>query len=422
MPRRGTMARRTPAEWAVRIVLAILIGGLGYIACTHTLAYSLRNRAPGQAFALAPWDGRLTAVWARKMAGVDASAVRRAEADRLARRALEQDATAVAASTTLGLNAQIRGDAAIARKLLVYSGKLSRRDLLTHLWAIEDAVARDDIDGALRQYDTALRTSRTAPDILFPVLRSALPDPAIQRALVATLQRKPAWTEAFIYDASRAAPDPRATATLFRRLSQARVPISDEASAFLIGRLIADGSFDDAWAYYADIRPGSKRDGSRDANFQAELDVPSPFDWNARNEGGITTTIQIADRGGAFYFSAPSGVGGVVLSQSQMLPPGEYVLEGRTAEIDQPEVSRPYWSLICRNSGEVGRVTLPNSSVNRGEFRGRLIVPAQCPFQTLALTARSSDAVNGSAGEIRMVRLRHAPSLRHAANRNLGQD
>lgn len=91
------------------------------------------------------------------MSGLETA--RRREADRLARLALRQDPTAVAALATLGLNAQIRGDTNSARRYFAYSDKLSRRSLTTRLWAIEDAVARDDIPAALRNYDVALRTS-----------------------------------------------------------------------------------------------------------------------------------------------------------------------------------------------------------------------------------------------------------------------
>src|SRR3546814_17422634 len=74
----------------------------------------------------------------------------------------------------------MHGDRAGGERLLAYSQTLSRRDLRTQLMAIELAVARDDIPSALRHYDIALRTKKNAPDLLFPVLTSALTNPTIR--------------------------------------------------------------------------------------------------------------------------------------------------------------------------------------------------------------------------------------------------
>ncbi|MDT9096849.1 hypothetical protein RSW32_26335, partial [Escherichia coli] len=77
-------------------------------------------------------------------------------------------------------NAQLHGDVGAARRLFAYGQRLSRRDNSTQLWAIEDAVARNDIPDVLRHYDVALRTSPNLADILYPVLASASADPAIR--------------------------------------------------------------------------------------------------------------------------------------------------------------------------------------------------------------------------------------------------
>src|SRR3546814_3599342 len=69
--------------------------------------------------------------------------------------------------------------------------------------AIELAVAQGDISGALRHYDIALRTKKNAPELLFPVLTSALPDPAIRTELVKTLGGQPKWAAGFIHHAAR---------------------------------------------------------------------------------------------------------------------------------------------------------------------------------------------------------------------------
>ncbi|MBM3929379.1 MAG: hypothetical protein FJ335_13135, partial [Sphingomonadales bacterium] len=153
MSLRRDLARRSPKEWAVRLALAAAAAVLGYYSITFSIAQVVVTRDPALAYALAPYDGRITAAYATSLAGDDATLEDRARADVLAKRALQQDPTAVAAVATLGVNADIRGDKAAARRYFAYAQKLSRRDLRTQLFMIEDAVQRGDIPEALRQYD-----------------------------------------------------------------------------------------------------------------------------------------------------------------------------------------------------------------------------------------------------------------------------
>jgi hypothetical protein len=299
---------------------------------------------------------------------------------------------------------QLRGNLLGARRTFAYGQRLSRRDLRAQLWAIEDAVSRNDIPGALRQYDAALRTSRTAPDMLFPVLASAITDAPIRATLARTLRDRPSWGDSFVFFAAARGPDPRATAEFYRRLRQAGVAVTPGAQAVLLQRLVANGEWSEAWEYYTATHPGADRRVSRDPNFSAP-GPPSPFDWTLGDDAGITTSIQSGDKGGIFDFAAPPGIGGVLLKQTQMLPPGEYRIVGRSAGVEQPESSRPYWVLNCLNGRELGRVPLPNSTQANGLFSGRFRVPAGCSAQILWLVARPSAATGGVSGQIQQVRL-----------------
>lgn len=401
--------RRSSKEWAARLWLALAATMLGYGAVAHSLAMVLRTDAPEWAYVLAPWDGRITASLSAKLSGPEAGAAQRAKADRLARLALRQDPTAVAAAATLGLNALVRGEAETARRILVYSDRLSRRDLRTRLWALEDAVARDDISGALHHYDIALRTSRSAPALLYPVLVSAITDAEISDALINTLSAQPVWTQSFIEFAVGNGTDSRAIVRFFRGLHDAAIPVSDSARAAVINRLIAEKLFDEAWSYYSHIYRGTDRRHGRDPQFTADLAPPSVFDWvSMGGSSGVSTSIQRNARGGVFDFAAPASVGGPLLQQMQMLPPGDYQIEGRSVDIEQPESSRPYWTLVCLEGPEVGRVAVPNSVQDNGTFRGRFAVPSSCAVQYLRLVARPSNLVGGLAGQIENVTLRPA--------------
>lgn len=406
--RRAALPRRSAAEWGVRGTLAIAAATLGYLSVTHSLAYMIRGSAPERAHALASWDGRITALLSEKLSGPDATAADRQQADAMARLALRQDPTAVAAVATLGINAQVRGDTTTARRIFAYSEKLSRRDLRTRLWAIEDAVARNDVPGALRNYDIALRTSRIAPDLLFHIMAKAISDAEIRQALVATLAKRPAWSDQFIGYVSGNGPDARATASLFEAVHRRGIVLPAGSPAALIGRLLGEGYTDDAWRFYAAIMPGVDRRAARDPGFTANLTSPTPFDWQPITDSGVSATIQRGEQGGIFDFAVPPNLGGPLLRQTQLLPPGNYAIEGRSIGIDQADGALPYWTLTCAEGRELGRVTVPNSAQANGRFAGRFTVPTGCPVQQLQLVARPSEALSGLTGQIDDVRLRPA--------------
>lgn len=413
------LRRRKPLEWGVRGVLAVAVLALGYIAVLRSAAMALPERSLAQAHELAPGDARIAADLARQQIVAQTAdpsvqqlsgtvlVSRMAETKRLAQQALRRDATAIPAVTTLGMIAQLQGDVQDARRKFAYSESLSRRDLVTQLWLIEDAVGRNDIPAALRHYDTALRTKWGAWDLLFPLLAGASNDPMIAAELVKLLAKRPTWTNSFVTYLANNSSDPPATARLFIGLRRAGVPIGAEPQALVINALLAKRP-DAAWAYYASVRPGADRRRSRDPDFTAMLDPASQLDWiPAASDTGLSASIQRAGQGAVFDFFAPASVGGALLQQIQLLPPGRYILQGRSSGINQPDEAQPYWVLTCTNDGrELGRVAVPNSDQHDGTFSGYLTVPADCSSQYLALMARASNAIEGLSGQIERVQLR----------------
>jgi hypothetical protein len=386
----------------VHLTLAGAVAGIGYLSVLQSLAVALPVSQIERAYALAPGNGRIAARLSEVLSGPGATREDRARAARVARAALQHDPTAVGAVATLGLDALIRGDEVEAKRLFTYSQRLSRRDLRTQLWAIEDAVARGDISGALKHYDIALRTKTTAPELLYPVLSNAIANQEVRVGLVKTLAARPIWGDSFVYYAAANSSEPGTTAELFKGLRRIGYPIPDRANKALVNALLADNAFEGAWSYYAVIREGADRHRSRDPDFEAMLEAPLAFDWIAENSAGVSAAFQP----GLFDFAVSPSVSGQLLRQQQMLPEGEYVLEGHSVGIDQPPNSRPYWTLNCRGGRELGRLQLPNSSEAEGRFTGRFTVPANCPVQVLALIARSSSEIAGLTGQIDHVLLR----------------
>jgi hypothetical protein len=309
----------------------------------------------------------------------------------------------VGAVSALGVNAQARGDVGRARQLFNYAQTLSRRDLTTQLWAIEDAVQRGDVARAVHHYDIALRASNGAAGLLFPVLGSAISEPAVRDALTATLRRRPRWGELFVEYVAANGPDPAVTARLFVALQRAGLAVAPLSRSLLINTLAKRGAFEQAWTYYASVHTGANRRMSRNPQFVANSAASTVFDWVPVNADGLVATM---GGNGTLDFSAPVTVGGTIVTQMQMLPSGAYRLDGRSAEIRQASNSSPYWTLTCADGRELGRVLVNGGGV----FSGRFVVPDRCAVQSLTLVARPSDAVGGLSGQIESALLRPLPS------------
>lgn len=398
-------ARRSPTEWGVRGLLAGVISVVGYVAVSHSFAAAIRTKDPVRAHALAPGDGRITATLAETQFSKQPAGATGSSAARLARLALNQDPTAVAAVATLGFQAQLRGEPEEARRLFTYSQQLSRRNLPTQLWAIETDVNRGNIAGALKHYDTALRSSEVAPSILFPVLSAAITEGAIRTGLVTTLSKKPSWTGAFIAHLSGGSADPGALARLLINLRHAGVPITAEADAAAVKGLVARGEVQAAWRYYQTIRRGADPRKSRDPHFSASLSTPTLFDWVASSDPSLAASLQRGPDGGVFDFGAVAGADGILLQQMQFLPAGNYRLIGHSTGIAASQQSLPYWNLTCQDGRELNRVEIPESAQANGVFAGRFTVPASCPVQVLGLIARPTDNAAGTSGQIERVQL-----------------
>ncbi|MCW6537282.1 hypothetical protein [Sphingomonas lycopersici] len=382
--------------------MAIGTVAVGGYAVAFSMAQVVVKTDPALAFRLASYDGRLAAAQAAALQRMAVTSGKGLPAGWLAAKALRQDPTAVAAVMVLAVEAELRRDQARARRNLRYAQKLSRRDVSMQLWSIETAVAAGDVSGALKWYDITLRTDPAMSETLFPVLAAATAEVPIREQLMHTLAGNPQWGGQFMRYLAVHSADPRIPAALFTALHKVKVGVPEDARTDTINRLIARGELDDAWSFYALDRSGASRSRSRDPGFIAELETPSSLDWVPINDNGTTTLIQ----DGALEFSAAAAVGGPLLRQTQLLAPGDYQLIGRSADVDQSEDSRPYWTLTCLDGRETGRVALPNSPGSSASFSGIFRVPDRsCKVQILTLIGRPSDRVEGLSGRIERAEL-----------------
>lgn len=386
-----------------RILAALLLAALAVFVARQGFAAAMRKAQPELALALAPFDSRSLSLVAERVLARRQDEAARARASRLARKALARDPTNVTAVTMIGFVAALEAKPDQARRLFDQAQRLSRRDLRTQIWFIEDAVGRGDVTSALRQYDTALRTSRVGREMLFPVLSTAIGEPQVRAAAAAVLRGRPPWADAFLYHAATLGPDPAALSDLVDR---ARHPLSPETHAELIRRLVVAERFDLAWGRYAAKRPGASRAAVRAGDFRQGQAVVTQFDWNAAAESGLSATLP-DERASGLDVQATPGAGGLAVSQLQLLDPGRYRFIGRMRGLAGTVGEKPYWALSCvtGSKAQLGRVALTASDERAADFGGAFVVPAGCPAQSLQLIVPATDDIGGIALTVERVAL-----------------
>ena len=361
VPTIGRIRRRPAVVWALTALLAaaVLQSGIS--------AYG-RFDLPDVTLGVSPGDARALAITGERLLltpGVDPDW---AQISRLSAEALRRDATLGAPFRMLGFAADARGDTKQAERLVALGSARSRRDLVANLWLINRAVARDDVAGALGHFDTALRTSDVAPQILFPILSNAMTEPVLARALAARLRHAP-WRKAFLTFAIDKGPSSPGLVNLTRAIALEGNPLDRADVQRLYNRLTGERRYDLLLA----LRP---RDWSvGDPAFQRSDEV-TPFAWSVTDRAQATTT-RLA-RGGLRIVPAVQAT--EIVRRLVLLAPGNYRLSTRASGIVGNGIG---WTLQCADRA----FTIATLAVHEGADAAPVSVPADCRAQWLVLVA-----------------------------------
>lgn len=392
-PLRPSRSRLT-AQQIGRVAFILIVAAMvGWVATATTLATIVRRSDP--VAAMRWWDDAETlasGAMALLQQNQSRATVERARA--LALRAAEREPVNVAAVRTLGIIADLDRRPNEARRYFLYAERLSRRDLPTQLWLIEDNVRRNQVEGALRHYDRALRASRGTRGALLPVLVRASGDPSVIEPLTRLVSGRPPWWPMF---ADQLVREGRSMPGLFRVSRGLRLDpgIEEERQllARFLGRLADAGDFGSAYSLYAQARePGGMSELLRDGGFEASGPYLPPFDWQLTDEPDLAAIRRPSEirRGTSLALEANNGRGGDVARQLLALPPGRYRISLLAGGEGVPS-SRPMLSVRCAGEGQqLMRLELPSDAETGtrtgAEFR---VASAECRYQWLAISARS---------------------------------
>lgn len=206
-----------------------------------------------------------------------------------------------------GLDAE--GEREKARMVMASAYRLTRRNVGTNLWLIEDLARRGQDAQALAIYDVAIRTNSRAATLLINAMSQAVDDPRLRGSLVSVLASNPPWLSQFwtvvlssdrdldnVYDL-RAQLHDRGGSTLLL-----------EHDALLVSRLANAGRYDEAFKLYEAAASDTEPQQAGGAFLQA-AQFP-PIGWKVGTGDGFGAKID--RRTGNLAIIALRGAQGVV--------------------------------------------------------------------------------------------------------------
>jgi hypothetical protein len=377
-----------------RIALLFALCVVAVLMLRASLANILRRIDPAVALSINPANGEAAEARAEQL--MIESVANRSEAAALARRALDRSPVSAGAARILATAKLAGGNVDAARRLMTYSERVSRRDLPTQAWLIEDAVQRDDIPMALHHYDVALRSVDQAKALLLPILVKAIAQPPVVDSLIVTLAARPLWAPTFLDMAARDGRDFEGLARLLEGLARQGYSVPMSVTAQASARMVEAGYYDLAWRVYAAGHPHAARSIVRDPGFaRIETDGAGPFEWSLVAANGLTAQPRRYGGQSVLSYNAATGAGGILARQLLLLPTGAARLAGRSYDSASSE-ARAQLRLTCANSGK----SIMTMAANMANYAQGFVIPADCPAQWLDVTVDGGDSPLGTSGAI----------------------
>jgi hypothetical protein len=409
--RSGAVRLRLSKATLARLVPAALFAlATGWLLVVVSGANIVREVRPDLALGMMPFDARAKAKSAERLsASPRATPAQLREAQRLATEALDRDPTIASAWRTLGLVSTLGNRPGAAAGFFHTSERISRRDVPTQLWLIEEAVARNNIPAVLHHYDVALRTSRSSHPLLLPILIAATASDGVVPNLVPLLRTGPPWQEAF-YQALLDQPPPGTNfLQLLRRLRGTPGAPTPAIMGRLVSRLVDTQRFAQAYDLYRQMRGRPAGELLRNGGFDHENVVP-PFDWlfEDGDASAAQGVVRGSGQGPTLQVSAVSGASGNVATQILVLRPGAYTLAARSGTTEGARPANLLWTVGCARGGPavLGTVQAP---ADRGAGVVETLafqVPGGCDAQRVTLSVQADFDPQGVGGWVDDVAIR----------------
>ncbi|MBX3479444.1 MAG: hypothetical protein KF842_03525 [Caulobacter sp.] len=400
--------RRTPPWRDILLAAGLAAAGiwLAVTIVTGSLADARADKAPAAALKLRPDHAGALARAAEKrleVSRIDAAGLAAVRRD--ARRALRLDPTQSSAFRSLAFVAGEDGDMAGQRRLMTIAGDRMKRDIPANLWLISDrlkagrlAEAVQRADGLMRAWPVSMRTR--VGDQLVAVAAAQGGAPIVANLL----DSEPPWRLSFLSGMAKGDLNPGAAMALYTAMSSGRHPPSEQETSFLVGRLVRDGLFQEAFLIWAQLLPPegiSNLADPYDGGFEGLPGAP-PFNWRLFERPGTVAEIAPAPRGEGhvlYLRFTDAARPGVLARELLALTPGKQVLTGRWLS-DGLSAGRPLsWTVRCAERGGplVGQSPPLSVATDWTTFSFPIEVPPDCKAQWLSVQVTGRGRMNGEA-------------------------
>lgn len=410
-PRFAVLRAKSTAYWAKFAIFFSLTGYVAYLSFIHAVANILWQPNPDMALRYVPDHPLALSRKADELFLESQSPATLAKVETMAKHSLRGGALNPVAIRLLGFVAEVRGDKAKARELMLLSQKVSRRDLGTQLWLIEDAVARGDKKQALYHYDIALRTTPSSFSLLLPTLVGALDDPQVRSGLVPYLRSNPDWLSAFLSEAINSGVNIANVADVIAKAGG----LSDREdyrnlSNVLLANLADKNQFPAYRQYYLSLK------GSSAATLESvgldKFNVGLPYrsaGWQMADNPGIGATFTPFDRSGKSTLMAFAGSGerGELMRKLLFLAPGSYKFSASYDAVNGNPDSDIRWEMQCLSADGNRTNWFTEAPVRKGASSAAVDfdVTADCRYQLLTLQLAGGSSQTGMEFTLRSVNI-----------------
>jgi hypothetical protein len=288
------------------------------------------------------------------------------------------------------------GDQPRADRLMEIAGARSWRDTLGQAWLFGHELQQHDFAAAVTHADAMLRIDPELETQVFPALAAFSASPEGENALVQLLSTAPPWRGRFLQQLSSHITDDAALSRLFDRLQAGpRPPATADVVAFL-GRLVVDGRYQQAAAYWRATLPPQQRAGLDKHPFNGDFALPIdnlPFNWVVRSVEGAD--IQVVEAPGTSGKALRVEFSGARVDfhnvvQLMLLPPGTYRLTGQVKAEELQSRRGLWWRVDCAESDDaddmLGHTALVTGTEPWTDFETTFTIPpTNCAAQWLQL-------------------------------------
>ena len=292
-----------------------------------------------------------------------------------------------------GFRAASSDKSGLASALMASSDTVSRRDVFSQLWMIEQKSETDDVKGAVRHYNALLSVHPETHATLLPVLVSALVYPEVRDAIRPYLERGLRWSAPFLDLSSQ-----RADVGQYRDLvepiaSRLRGDEYAASNARIIYRMFQSGLAGDAWKLFSLVAPNVDVGAFRAfAPSAANLDPKwQPLSWTLGQSDDISASV--AGGGAIDVTVAPTARGLIASRDVPVIPSSTYLLGHRSIyEPGSPRASLR-WSIYCsvQNGPQLIVDRFVPTTANSKLVQLSAEVPNNCNLVRVELSALGSE-------------------------------